>query len=339
MKLAVVCDETANSHYRAIVPLAALESRGHGVTWLGRDALEAAAARTPPWDLLHVFRSAEPADIPLARTLRERGIAVVWDIDDHLTAFVKGDPTTRKLGGKRKIRDAYDRTVAMARAASLMTTPSSVLADVYRDEGVEHVAVIENYVARGELARPRRRHAGIVIGCVAGLEHTVDLKRLGIPAVLSSILDRHPQVRVVSIGVDLKLRSPRHVNHRIVPIDRLLDHVREFDIGIAPLVDNAFNRSRSNVKLKEYATAGVPWLASPVGPYAGMGSAQGGELVADDGWHAALTRMVEDPRHRAELARSARGWAQRQSIAHGGAHWESAFRAAIVRARREARAA
>lgn len=339
MKLAVVCDRTANSHYRAIVPLAALESRGHAVTWLDQAGLDAAAVRTPPWDLLHVFRSAEPSDIALARRLRAAGVAVVWDIDDHLTAFVKGDPTTRKLGGKRKIRGAYERTVEMAGAASLMTTPSRVLADVYRGEGVEHVAVIENYVGAGELARPRRRHAGLVIGCVAGLEHTVDLKRLGIPRILAKLMDRHPQVRVVSIGVDLKLRSPRHVNHRIVPIDRLLDHLREFDIGIAPLIDNPFNRSRSNVKLKEYATAGVPWLASPVGPYAGMGEREGGELVPDDGWEAALTRLVEDPRRRAESAARARSWAKTQSIAHGGAQWESAFRAAILRARQSARAA
>jgi glycosyltransferase involved in cell wall biosynthesis len=339
MKLAVVCDRSANSHYRAIVPLAALESRGHSVAWLDQAALDAAATRTPPWDLLHVFRAAEPSGIALARKLREEGIAVVWDQDDHLTAFVKGDPTTRKLGGKRKIRAAFGRTVEMARAASLMTTPSQVLADVYRDEGVEHATVIENYLARGELARPRRRHVGVVIGCVAGLEHTVDLKRLGIPSLLARLLDRHPQVRVVSIGVDLKLRHPRYVNHRIVPIERLLEHLREFDVGIAPLVDNLFNRSRSNVKLKEYATCGVPWLASPVGPYLGMGEREGGELVADGDWEAALTRMIEDPRHRAESARRARRWAEQQSIAHGAAQWEAAFKAAIARTRREARAA
>jgi glycosyltransferase involved in cell wall biosynthesis len=107
-------------------------------------------------------------------------------------------------------------------------------------------------------------------------------------------------------------------------------------IGIAPLIDSAFNRGRSNVKLKEYAAAGAVWLASPVGPYLGMGEDQGGRLVEDDGWYEALDRLVRDHADRAALARRASAWARKQTIEHAGRAWETSFRSAIIRARRAA---
>lgn len=333
MRIAAAFDSSSNSHYRAQVPMQALAARGHAAYPFGPIPND-----RPSWDLLHVYRIATPEHIAFALRLRGLGIAVVFDIDDHLVAFVRGDRTTRSLGGKRKIRQAYERTIEMARTAHLLTTPSATLADVYRDEGVEHVAVIENYVAPQPATASRRRHAGLVIGCVAGREHEVDFKRMGLREVLVALMERYPQVRVVTVGVDLKLKHPRYTNHLWIDIDRLIDHERGFDIGFAPLVDNAFNCSRSNVKLKEYAAAGLPWLASPVGPYRDMGPSQGGELVADDDWFDAFSRLIEDYRHRATLAAAARRWAAGQTLRVVGAAWEQAFRDASARARREAAA-
>jgi glycosyltransferase involved in cell wall biosynthesis len=122
-----------------------------------------------------------------------------------------------------------------------------------------------------------------------------------------------------------------------VPIDRLLDVERQFDVGLAPLLDTAFNRSRSNVKLKEYAAAGAAWLASPVGPYVDMGEREGGRLVDDGAWFEAIEALALDGGLRSQLVLRGREWARRQTIAHGGRQWEAAFRSAIVRARREAR--
>jgi len=100
----------------------------------------------------------------------------------------------------------------------------------------------------------------------------------------------------------------------------------------APIADIPFNRARSNIKVKEYAALGRPWLASPVGPYASLGEKQGGRLVADDGWAAALGRLVEKPRERRKLARQARKWGRTQSVSANANLWEQALTAAIVRA-------
>ncbi len=41
--------------------------------------------------------------------------------------------------------------------------------------------------------------------------------------------------------------------------------VKRFDVGVAPLIDNEFNRSKSAFKMKQYLSCGVPVIASPTG--------------------------------------------------------------------------
>jgi glycosyltransferase involved in cell wall biosynthesis len=45
----------------------------------------------------------------------------------------------------------------------------------------------------------------------------------------------------------------------------LYGKIKEFDIGIAPLVDHEFNRAKSAFKVKQYLSCGVPVLASRIG--------------------------------------------------------------------------
>jgi hypothetical protein len=146
-------------------------------------------------------------------------------------------------------------------------------------------------------------------------------------------------VRVASFGLGLGLRTERYRHVDVVPLLELTRQAAAFDVGIAPLADIALNRARSNVKLKEYAAAGACWLASPTGPYAGMGEKHGGRLVGDDGWFEALARLVDKPRERAKLAKRAGKWVAGQTLTKHVGAWESRFEAAIARARASAAAA
>lgn len=340
MRLATYCrPATSNGRYRAILPLRELERRGHTVLWPGHPSYAAASnGGAPPWDLLLLQQFFEDDVIGLIERLRGRGIAVVWDTDDNILAAPRGTESRRQLGGRRGMRRRFERAVAAARSANLLTTTSERLADIYREAGVEHVQVIENHLAREDLTRGRRRHQGLVIGITAAEEHEPDLRKMGIGKTLQALLSAHDGVRVVAVGADLKLGGHRYVHHPIVPIEQLIATESEWDVALAPLRETEFNRSRSNVKLKEYGAAGTMWLASPVGPYRGMGEQQGGLLVEDGDWLATLRACVEDADRRRELAVRARRWAEGQTIRDAAATWQSAFRAAIERARHGATA-
>jgi hypothetical protein len=130
------------------------------------------------------------------------------------------------------------------------------------------------------------------------------------------------------------VRSERYTHHAFVPFDQLPDTIAQFDVALAPIADVSFNRVRSNIKVKEYAAGGVPWLASPIGPYKGLSDEHGGRLVPDYGWGEALTELVTDAAGRAELAERAAAWGRTQTVDDNAGEWEAVFAEAAERAGR-----
>jgi glycosyltransferase involved in cell wall biosynthesis len=151
--------------------------------------------------------------------------------------------------------------------------------------------------------------------------------RIDVADTLRRVADKHEHVRVECIGVDLRLPE-RYRHDPVVDFHALPARIGGFDIGIAPLADLACNHARSDIKVKEYAASGVPWLASPVGPYAELGEGQGGRLVADDCWFEALDRLVVSADERRRLGQSGRAWAAAQTMDAMAHRWEQVFRQA-----------
>jgi glycosyltransferase involved in cell wall biosynthesis len=343
--------------------MSALAARGHEVRAL------AAWGRAPPYadvravDVFHVQRYVDGGIEGLIRDAKRHGVAVSWDEDDDFGAVPKDAKVYAKVGGLKWEK----RLAAMKRIFRLVdvvTTPSPVLAERLRSYGARHVEVIDNHVPAMFLEARRREHAGITVGWVAGSEHHLDVERLPIVDVLKRLLADRPEVRVMSLGVRLPLdparyehipvvrlieteteqfskhRSPLNVHGRArgnVSLGRLLpggiaNYAARFDIGIAPLADIALNRSRSSIKLKEYAAGGTPWLASPVGPYLGMGEKQGGRLVADEDWYEELVRLVDSARLRRKLAKNATKWVLNETIERNVGAWEDTLEEAMERA-------
>jgi glycosyltransferase involved in cell wall biosynthesis len=281
-------------------------------------------------DVLHLHRYAEEGAVGLAREAKAHGAAVVWDNDDDMGSVPKGTPGYRRQGGMM-----WERRLAGMRkifqVADLVTAPSRALVERLREYGAQHAEVIENHVPDQFVQRSRPSREGVTIGWIAGLEHQLDVERVPVQAALQRLLDERPQVRVTSFGLGLGLRGERYRHVDVVPLMELARAASAFDVGIAPLSDIAMNRARSNVKLKEYAAAGACWLASPIGPYDGLGEKQGGRLVADDDWHDALARLLDRPRERAKLTKRAGKWVAGETLSKNARTWEARFEEAIAR--------
>jgi glycosyltransferase involved in cell wall biosynthesis len=366
MRIAFLADpDSVNGWYRAYGPMSMLAARGHVVVPLSVDRKKPPVGAIRGVDVLHIHRYADERAERLVREARARGVAVVWDDDDNGGALPKGSTAYRRYGGHGwERRLASMRRVF--RSVDLVTTPSDVLAGALERYGAPRTLVIENYVPKLflEHRRPESRQE-ITVGWLAAMEHQVDVERIPIMAALQRLLDTRSDVRVRTIGLRLGLTGAgyehiRHVDHletvevsapdaalaapkgmrqanrgradvtveKIVP-GGLANHTAAFDVGIAPVADIDFNRSRSNIKLKEYAAGGTPWLASPVGPYRGMGERQGGRLVADDRWYEELCALIDKPRALRKLAKRATQWVESETIEQNVHRWEAALEQAL----------
>jgi glycosyltransferase involved in cell wall biosynthesis len=330
MRLGVVWQTGLSaSNYRALSPAEALHRRGHEIV-TGTAPGQADPELMAGCDVVLVYRKADDETYEAVARLAESGVAVVYDNDDDFLSLPDDHPIDGTIDDRIRI-EAFELTLRMARLAAVTTVTTEPVAARYRGAGIERVEVIPNLLRYGAIREPRM-HEGVVIGWVAGLEHVHDAGALGIADALERVLAKHDDVCVECVGVDLGL-SQRYRHHAFVPFDQLSDRVAGFDIGLAPLAATPFNLARSDIKVKEYAGCGVPWLASPVGPYAGLGEGHGGRLVEDGRWFEAMHRLVKKRRDRERLAAAGTAWARTQSIAWAYRRYEDIFAAAIERAR------
>jgi glycosyltransferase involved in cell wall biosynthesis len=332
MRLGFITEASSNGYYRAVIPMRALDRRGHTVVWqepLGKDL---SLRQLLTCDLVHCFRRTD--QYATLSKLAERGVAISFDNDDDFSsAEVNYDGKRLSLGSHKHYRNRFKEISRSATLADVTTTTTETLAAQYRSAGAENVAVIENHLEQTMFAfGSRAAHDGIVIGWVAGSEHSLDMKRIPIVDTLKLLLEQHPDVHILTVGLRLPLHSDRYEYIREVKYRDLLKPISRMDIAIAPLADTQFNRARSNVKLKEYASAGAAWLASPVGPYVGLGEKQGGQLVGDDDWHPALDALIRNGRIRKRLSKHALKWAKQQTIDRNAKAWEQTFEDARHRA-------
>jgi glycosyltransferase involved in cell wall biosynthesis len=319
-----------NSVYRAIIPGEALRRKGHDVRVNAYDDVSRVPMeRFSDRDVVHIYRRHDKAVAKFVDALRARGIGVTYDNDDDLRLAPEESEFYKKhraAGLQRHFREQ----VSIMRRAHLITTTTDTLAERWAQEVDRPIEVVPNFVGDQHFVRTARNSEGIVVGWVAGKEHVADARRLKITQVLQDVMAKRPEIRVVTIGVRLDLDASRYTHHEHVPAHRLGEYVRQFDVGIAPLSDIPMSYARSDIKVKEYSAAGVPWLASKRGPYLPLPPKYGGLLVEDDAWAAAILELAGSKWKRLQLRRCAERWARSQRIDKHIGRWEAVWQEAAA---------
>ncbi len=308
-----------SSNYRAIQPLTELARRGHLVATFAEEqelspTEDELAVLIEDFDVAYIGRYTEPEAVRLARRLTRRGMGVVWDYDDDVVR------PERRLG--------FD---GMASVVDVITTTNEALAERYREMGARTVIPVPNYITRASLAAPKRKHEGTVLGYIGWIDHQEDWDELGLQSIVEELADLHLDLRIESVGpIDLRLPGDIYRSHGALRFEQLPQAIAGFDIAIAPLIDKLGNATRSDIKLKEYAIAGVPWLASDYGPYVDFSEEQGGRLVQDDGWFDALNALLSDGKARKKLGKRGQKWAKDQTLEANAGEWVDAFEQAMA---------
>jgi glycosyltransferase involved in cell wall biosynthesis len=318
--------------YRIQMPLRELaEQRGHEVqvsqqmnAWAREEAdiiVGQRVALNPPSVLWQTL--ADPK-------LRSREHHLVFELDDDLWAI---DPRHNRFAEVFKRPGVADNLRDNIRAADLVTVSTDVLASVVSKYN-PNVRILPNCVDESVLAIPvplfRRNpdYPLITLGWQGSPTHHEDWKI--VQPVVAEIMHANPHVRMRFLGTDYpEGLPPQQVDFEMWTKDLGLHHKRvsKFHIGLAPLVDTTFNRSKSGLRAIEYAALGVPVVATDCPAYRPwVRSGVTGYLCRTrDDWMDALTTLIADAEARRVMGVDARLVARRWTIQANAHLWEDAY--------------
>ena len=274
--------------WRAAIPAKYLRRRGHEVQIYTPQQQGTATAP----DVM-VFSRTYAVDVDaLVDWCKLRGIRVVYDTDDAL------DRIPPENVNYRQVRAAMRSAEYLLSRADVVTTTTPTLADHLRQWN-PNVVVLPNSVDPEEWSVRPRTSGPIRVGWSGSATHFVDLsvaldaladlqKQYGFTFVLQGITAASsPQAyydhndalygkrfRQSPIGKTFKRFLEKSARLRVefhpyVKVDQHAEQVCELalDIGIAPLVEDSFNKHKSCIKYYEYAMSGAVTVASRVLPY------------------------------------------------------------------------
>lgn len=239
---------------------------------------------------------------------------ILSEIDDDIFDVAPYNPAAATLSpGSHLTQIAIDQFKASD--GIIVSTP--YLKDVY-SEFNENIYVVPNSIDCQKWDNaPKKKKSGIRIGWVGSGSHSKDLELLD--KVFPAILERNKDAQFVICSYfqdDLSALPEFLLNRKGVkivnkwsPILKYPAHVaaQDFDIGLAPLVDNKFNRGKSNLRWLEYSALGIPCVASNVGHFAETVKDGVDGFLARDG--AEITRkiqvLIDDSKLRKKMGRAA----------------------------------
>ncbi|MGA2618012.1 MAG: glycosyltransferase [Thermoguttaceae bacterium] len=264
-------------------------------------------------DAVIFCRNVKPAFTPLLEAALARRIPILYDLDDNFFDFPPDADAAGYLDPSRQAMLAdYVRSASLVRvySAALLARVSAL-----NPRAVRSFAPIDlSLVGPPGAARPS---GGVSI--VYATSRAEDaLADLFLPALARLLRTHAGRVQAHFWGYKpprlAQLPGARH--HAVVcRYERFLRRFSRagFAVGLAPLLDDLFHRSKTNNKFREYGACHVAGIYSNVEVYSEcVVHGQTGLLVANhpDRWYEALVELVENPGLRAGIQRQARAYVE-----------------------------
>lgn len=254
----------------------------------------------------------DPDLLPLMRARKQRKQITVYEVNDDVAAI----PSWNSVYAYFKVPQNVMLHHRMAKTAEANQYSATELFRLYgylTDIG----AVFTNQFLRPMGKAPRPASAQVVIGWGGSDGHLEDMKAVA-PALIQFLKERPHVVLslMCSPTIAREFQAVPEAQKRVrLPgtIEAYYAFVETLDIGIAPLQDAGFNRSRSDVKFLEYAGSGVAPVVQRLVPY--LESVQDGVTGRFFGSAAELVQvlgqLVDQPAERHRIATEAQAYVAR----------------------------
>ena len=302
--------------------------RSYGVVYRKKFLSELTIADIRKTTIPLFVRSGDPSLRLWIEKLQNANHPYIYYIDDNFWK-IEGDSPIAKYYQHPLIRHTLEIAVS---SAHRVLTNSDLLAE-FLFQFNEKIEILPSFFDFSLLQPTRKVELDeLRIGFAGSPSRADDLDI--IKPVISPLLQAYPQVVFEFIGAapnDLEL------NDRIRYFPHTADYAgflhfkqeRQWSIGLAPLIDNASNRCKTNNKYREYSACGLPGVYSDMPPYQrSIVHGETGLLSANtpDAWYSAIGQLIEDKALRESVATKAYDDVfKKHSVAHVATIWSEHF--------------
>jgi glycosyltransferase involved in cell wall biosynthesis len=251
--------------------------------------------------------------LPVIRYRKARGKLTVYELCDDLEALPPSSPM-------RAFYHQSNNMLLIKRLTHYCDALQFSSPELKRKYGYlnHRCCVFPNQVLTAPPQKTQKSQETVIVGRGGSIGHFHDMARIS-DSLVHWIMSRD-DVRLYLMYADPiwelfeALPGERKRRFATGSLDDYYGFVSHLDIGIAPLEDTPFNRSRSDVKFLEYAAHGVVPVLQATGPY--LRSAKQGRtgffFNTPDELVSTLDHLVSDASARVSVSASAREYALRE---------------------------
>jgi glycosyltransferase involved in cell wall biosynthesis len=339
-------------YHRTEVPLRGLASRGHTTrTVVIGNPFPDEMMEFPSTVIMGRIYPEATKPIDVMKRFKKQGTRVIWDLDDDYWCV---DPSNPSRFVSNVFKDQYE---GLIKECDAVTTPSHILAKkIKKLYPKKKIYIVPNAIDFDDYKERPHQDKPLTIGYMGAASHWKDLQII-VP-VLAKLHEKYdfdfkiygmtgePLEAVFyysSMFLSQNTRPEQNDYYKEVlgVADQLanlnIEHVPfyppmlhpnilskvDFDIGLAPLVDNEFNRGKSNIKFYEYAAVGTCTLASDVEPYKQEVTYRAKNTFED--WYNKLEKLIVDKDFREKLTKEQQAWVkENRDIKKVAIDWEIA---------------
>ena len=269
----------------------------------------------------------------LVSGVRRRGARIIFTLDDNLLDL-KAITTAQKMYMRYLAREADGIIVSTEPLRQRMMRLNPVVVTVPNQ--------LDERLFFADLAPLKASHSDqLTIGYMGTPTHENDFRLIF--QALRAVLRRHPgKLRFQLLGG--LGNSPARKLLNDLPVDILkppVEHVAypnfvnwmrtnlHWDLAIAPLEDNYFNRFKSDLKFLDYSALGFPGIYSRMPVYTPtVKHLETGYLAENtpDAWVDALEFMIANPKARQQMAQNAQAYVRSErTLAQRAIDWRAAI--------------
>jgi hypothetical protein len=275
-------------------------------------------------DIVEFQRQYASESVIMNKILKDKGIPVIMHIDDNVWELPPNNPakSVYEAGGP-----VFQRLEMNMRSADWITTSTPYLkkwclkynpnVEIYRNV-VE--MEIESYQSPGR-DNPRE----IRVGWTGTPHHYDDIAPM---EGLFPELAKDNRIKLVFMGfappnVLREIPRKKWEYYEFVPVDFYYPcyAALDFDIGIAPLEDNGFNKGKTARKAQEYAITNTPMVLAPVmcyGDWTHGDTCLKPKANTPQAWYERIMQIINHPKDTEWMVKKAREQVQRN---HDADRW------------------